>query len=290
MKSYRLGLTLPLALCSLLLCSCGQPEPETETIRELNELPIEQLRLFLKGYPGDWRSDQAQLQAGPEPLDEKPAAPEAIRIPLPSPEAQKNSALSLAAAIANRRSVREFSDASLSLEELSFLLWATQGVTGVQHDDAGKVVKRYRAAPSGGARYPLETYLVIHRVEDVPAGLYRYLPSTHELVCVREDNALLEPFQQACFGMPTVGDSAVLFIWAAVPYRTEWKYGYISHRMIAMEAGHVCQNLYLAVTSSGLGCCAILSYHQPTIDQLIGIDGEDEFAIYMACVGKLKSN
>jgi SagB-type dehydrogenase family enzyme len=82
-------------------------------------------------------------------------------------------------------------------------------------------------------------------------------------------------------------DAAAVFIWAAIPYRTEWKYAYLSPRMIAMEAGHVCQNLYLSAESIGAGACAMLAYDQASIDALIGVDGKDEFALYLACVGRL---
>jgi len=77
-----------------------------------------------------------------------------------------------------------------------------------------------------------------------------------------------------------------MFVWATVPERTEWKYGYIAHRMIAIEAGHVCQNLYLAAESIDAGACAMLGYSQPHMDALIGVDGKDEFTIYTAAVGK----
>jgi len=189
-------------------------------------------------------------------------------------------------AIAARRSTRTFTGASLSLEELSFLLWATQGITGEQRDEAGAVLQRFRAAPSAGARYPLETYLAIHRVEGLAPGIYRYLPGDHQLALVREDAQVSESLQAACYGTPAVGGAAVVFIWSAVPYRTEWKYTYLAHRMIAMEAGHVCENLYLAAQSCGTGCCAVLSYDQRRVDELLGVDGREEFAIYMACVGK----
>ena len=193
-------------------------------------------------------------------------------------------------AIAARRSVRDFSDAELSLEELSYLLWATQGITGEQKDEAGAVVERFRAAPSAGARYPLETYLAIHRVKGLAAGLYRYLPNDHQLLLIREDAEISAKLQAGCYGTPSVGSAAVVFVWSAVPYRTEWKYAYLAHRMIAMEAGHVCENLYLATESCGTGCCAVLSYDQPHVDALLGVDGEEEFALYVACVGKPKKD
>jgi SagB-type dehydrogenase family enzyme len=198
--------------------------------------------------------------------------------------------MSVREAIASRRSRRDFSDTELSLEELSFLLWATQGVTGELRDEKGEITERFRAAPSAGARYPLETYLSVRRVRNLAPGLYRYLPNEHQLVVVREDPEISGKLQAACYNTPSVGSAAVVFLWSAVPYRTEWKYTYLAHRMIAMEAGHVCENLYLAAESCGTGCCAMLSYDQPKIDALVGLDGEEEFTIYLACLGKPKSD
>ena len=125
-------------------------------------------------------------------------------------------------------------------------------------------------------------------MEGLAPGIYRYLPGDHQLVLVREDAQVSANLQAACYGTPAVGAAAAVFIWSAVPYRTEWKYTYLAHRMIAMEAGHVCENLYLAAQACGTGCCAVLSYDQPHVDALLGVDGNEEFALYVACVGKPK--
>lgn len=266
------------------------PKAADEKIRELNEIPIPQLRVFLKGYPGEWRPDSDRGHELPAPPTEKPLPPNAKRVALVPTEKIHLGSMSVRDAIAARRSQRDFTDAAISAEELSYLLWATQGVTGIQKDETGAIVQRFRAAPSGGARYPLETYLAVSRVEGLPSGIYRYLPNDHQLVVVREDAEISKKLQTACYGTPAVGGAAVVFIWAAVPYRTEWKYTYLSHRLIAMEAGHVCENLYLAAESCSTGVCAALSYDQPHLDQLLGVDGQDEFAIYIACVGKPKAD
>jgi SagB-type dehydrogenase family enzyme len=285
------GFELRVASASLAVaagfCACdSHPSSDAGKIRQLNEIPIAQLRVLLKGFPGAWQGDSDRGQARPEPPAEKPIPEGARRIALvPRPDMHLGG-MSLREAIAGRRSRREFSEAELSLEELSFLLWATQGITGELRDEKGAVVERFRAAPSAGARYPLETYLAVHRVKGLPPGLYRYLPNDHQLLVVREDAELSGKLQAACYGTPSVGNAAVIFLWSAVPYRTEWKYTYLSHRMIAMEAGHVCENLYLATESCGTGCCAVLSYDQPRVDALLGVDGEEEFTLYAACVGK----
>jgi len=286
--SALLAATAWLALAVGLSGCDSRQKREAEQVRELNQIPIAQLRVLIKGFPGDWRADSDRSQERPEPPAEKTIPAGAKRIALVPPADIHLGSLPMRDAIAARRSVREFSDAALSLEELSFLLWATQGITGEQRDEAGVMVQRFRAAPSAGARYPLETYLAISRVEGLAAGLYRYLPNDHQLVLVREDAQISGKVQAACYGTPSVAGAAVVVLWSAVPYRTEWKYTYLAHRMIAMEAGHVCENLYLASASCGIGACALLAYDQPRVDELLGVDGQEEFALYVACVGKPK--
>ena len=275
----------------LALGACdSRPVREPEKVRQLNELPIEQLRVLIKGFADDWRADSDRSRELPEPAAEKAIPAGAKRIALVPREQIHLGDMPLREVIAARRSTRDFTDAALSQEELSFLLWATQGITAVQRDDAGAIVQRFRAAPSAGARYPLETYLAISRVEGIAPGVYRYLPNDHQLVLIREDAQVSHVLMSACYETPSIGRAAVVFIWSAVPARTEWKYTYLAHRMIAMEAGHVCENLYLAAESCGTGCCAALSYEQPRVDALLGVDGQEEFALYVACVGKPKSD
>ena len=184
--------------------------------------------------------------------------------------------------IRRRRSRRSFTAGALTLEELSFLLWATQGVS------AGS--PRLRTAPSAGARHPLETYLSIHRVAGLAAGVYRYLPLDHKLCLLYADDELPGKLTEACRGQKFVGDSAVVFIWTALPYRTEWRYSIIAHKMIAIDAGHVCQNLYLAAESIGAGTCGIGAYDHGKMDALLandGVDGYNEFTVYAAAVGRI---
>jgi SagB-type dehydrogenase family enzyme len=245
------------------------------------------LRLLLKGYAGDWRDAPDSRRGAPKPPETKPVPADAATIRLVSPDDLDLGRVPLAEAIANRRSRRSYNDESLTLKELSFLLWSTQGVTATIRDGAGRVQFRFRAAPSGGALYPLETYLFVNRVDGVEPGVYRYAPHEHVLVAVRPNEQLSGELQAACYGQQFIGSAAVVFAWTAVPYRTEWKYGFLAHRMIAMEAGHVCQNLYLACESIGAGACAVCGYHQPLLDEMLQLDGEDEFTIYLAAVGKI---
>jgi SagB-type dehydrogenase family enzyme len=173
---------------------------------------------------------------------------------------------------------------SVSLEELSFLLWATQGI---RHKiDYGHA---YRTVPSAGCRHALETYLCVLNVESLEQGVYRYLPLEHKLLFEFTEDHLEGKIVEAVYGQTYPGRAAVTFIWTAIPYRMEWRYDLAAHKMIALDAGHVCQNLYLACEAISSGTCAIAAYDQDAMDRLLRIDGIDEFAIYMAPVGKVKN-
>jgi len=206
------------------------------------------------------------------------------RVDLPGSDEWKNiPQADLTMAIGNRKSHRVYLKKSLSLEELAYLLWCTQGLRGdVINGHA------YRNVPSAGCRHALETYLAILNVDGLDSGMYRYLPLSHQLVFEFSDDMLSEKMVIASFGQSYPGRSAVTFIWAAMPYRMEWRYGLAAHKVIALDAGHVCQNLYLACEAIDAGACAIAAYDQEELDELLGLDGEEEFAIYIASVGKIK--
>ena len=278
-------------LSLLLLGACDDSDPvpsdppETSTIQQLDELSVAQRRVFLKGFSGDWRADTDSSRGLPKPPDTLPIPPGARIIDLPRAVDLAPGGMPVGEVIAHRRSRREFTPDPLTLGQLSHLLTSTQGITSTERDRSGNVTLQLRAAPSGGARYPLETFLAIHRIEGLAPGLYRYLPTRHQLLVVREDPVIGSALQRACYNNPTAGNAAVVFVWAAVPARTEWKYGCIADKMIAIEAGHVCQNLYLASESIGAGTCAMLGYHQPAVDAIIGVDGAEVFTVYLAAVG-----
>lgn len=189
----------------------------------------------------------------------------------------------LTEAIENRKSHRVYLKESLSLEELSYLLWCTQGLRGKVFNG-----QAYRNVPSAGCRHALETYLAVFDVDGLDPGIYRYLPISNQLVFEFSDDMLAEKITIASLGQPYPGKSAVTFIWAAIPYRMEWRYGLAAHKVIALDAGHVCQNLYLACEAINAGTCAIAAYDQEEFDELLNLDGEDEFVIYIAPVGKVR--
>ena len=226
-----------------------------------------------------------QNQGIPAPPIEKQCMDGANLIDLPDPGRWKNiPKRDITMAIGNRKSHRVYLKQNLSQEELAYLLWCTQGLRGeVTHGHA------HRNVPSAGCRHSLETYLAIFKVDGLDSGMYRYLPLSHQLVFEFSDDMLSEKMVIASLGQTYPGKSAVTFIWVAIPYRMEWRYGLAAHKVIALDAGHVCQNLYLACETINAGTCAIAAYDQEELDELLGLDGEEEFSIYIASVGKVKT-
>jgi SagB-type dehydrogenase family enzyme len=183
-------------------------------------------------------------------------------------------------AIDRRRSVREYAAQPLPQESLSRLLWATQGIKRVMPG-----VATLRTVPSAGARHALETFVLANSVEGLEPGLYRYVASRHSLVARDNSPGVAQRAVKACLGQRFVESSAATFVWAAVPYRMTWRYGERGYRYLYLDAGHVCQNLYLAAESIGCGVCAIAAFDDEAMDRLVGADGFELFAIYVATVG-----
>ncbi|EKQ55711.1 MAG: SagB-type dehydrogenase [Methanobacterium sp. Maddingley MBC34] len=251
-------------------------------------MDLNQYRYFLKDSLRKTidfsKTDQSQGVTVP-PI-EKSYAPDSKKIELITADWDEIYGISLSKAIKNRESRRKYNQDPLTFMELSFLLWATQGVRLYAGNYA------FRNVPSAGCRHALETYLAVFNVEssqqrnELEPGIYRYLPLTHELIFEFSKAHLQDEMIKATFGQTFAGQSAVTFIWSAIPYRMEWRYGLDSHKVIAMDAGHVGQNMYLACEAIGAGTCAIGAYDQEYLDELLRLDGEDEFSIYLAPVGK----
>lgn len=227
------------------------------------------------------QTDQSQ-RIEPPPV-QKPYAKDRELIALPKKDAfSAFQGTDLVEAIVNRRSHRHFLDLSLSLAELSFLLWATQGITEVIAPGCAR-----RAVPSAGCRHAFETYLLINNVDSLERGVYRYLPLTHALLFEHDVENLPTRLTLGTLGQAFVAAAPVTFVWTVIPYRMEWRYGLAAHRVIGMDVGHLCQNLYLACEAIDSGTCAIAAYNQDKMDELLAVDGEDEFTIYLAPVGKV---
>lgn len=179
-----------------------------------------------------------------------------------------------------RRSERSYTREPITMEQLSQLVWATQGTTSA--------IRNYqlRAAPSAGALYPVETYLIVNRVDGLKSGLYHYDAAGAVLRLLKEEE-LGPQAAAAALDQRMAEDAAVVFVWTAIPERGKWKYLERAYRYIYLDAGHIAQNLYLAATALGMGCCAIGALYDEEANQLVGVDGASETVIYMCTVGKL---
>jgi SagB-type dehydrogenase family enzyme len=249
--------------------------------------PMAAGRKLLEAGPwGQWlKQDTDQRKKVPPPPLQKPYPADAKLIDLVAAKDLTVGDMPLIEAINRRKSRRRYTAAALTLEELSFLLWAAQGVQEI----AKKGDATRRTVPSAGSRHTFELYLVVNRVNGLAPGLYRYLPLDHKLCFLRTDPQLSKKAARACRKQAFVGKGAVVFVWTTLPYRAEWRYSIVAHKMIALDAGHSCQNLYLAGEAIDTGICAIGAYNQEELDALLKVDGTEEFAIYAAVAGKTKS-
>lgn len=243
-------------------------------------------RKFMKSDAADWNniiSDQKKKI--PCPPIEKPYDENGEIITLPSVNKNVVHKTNIYDIINDRKSRRKYTKDSLTLDELSFLLWATQGAKKVSPDRK----YTFRTVPSAGARHAFETYIAVNRVDGLNKGVYRYLPVEHKLIFLFGIDDYEKKLPDVALDQPFLGQSAVTFIWSCIPYRGEWRYDIIAHKHMLIDAGHVCENLYLACEAIGCGTCGIGAYDQKKIDEFLKIDGEDEFVIYLAPVGKVQA-
>lgn len=183
--------------------------------------------------------------------------------------------------IKNRKSIRIYSeDKVLSIKELSYLLWATQGVRKYVKNKAA-----FKNIPSAGSRHTFETYILVRNVESLKPGLYRYIALENSLIFEKDIENIEEKIIDISLGQEFLIKASCLFIWTTTPYRMEYKFTCATDKMILLDAGHLGQQMYLACESLGLGTCAIGAYDQEKLDELIGVDGQEELSLYLMPVG-----
>lgn len=241
------------------------------------------LRELLKGY-------RAADEADKHPTDQQerlPMPPMAVRRGGEIVDLPERDVSPLGVLLENRCSRRRYDGRPLTREELSFLLWAAQGVKGINE------YRTLRTAPSGGARHPLELYAFVNRVAGLPQGLYHYLALENQLERLGCRANQTDQLTCALAGQEFAGNAPVCLVWTAVPYRSEWRYDVHGHKDVLLDAGHSCQNVYLACEELKLGCCALAAYDQEALDELLGLpfsaptdSREAEFAVYACCVGR----
>jgi SagB-type dehydrogenase family enzyme len=199
-----------------------------------------------------------------------------IKLPEPSISSAK-----LDDILKKRKSIRNFSRKAITKDQLSYLLWAS---TGIQRKEMGF---EYRTAPSAGALYPIETYLVINNVEGLSKGVYHYSIKGHFLGEIKAgDNS--NNITKAALEQDMCAEAAVVFIWTGIFNRSKCKYGQRAYRYIYLDAGHIAQNLALVATGLGLGSCQIAALYDDEVNKIIDVDGVNESTIYMSVVGNLE--
>jgi SagB-type dehydrogenase family enzyme len=186
--------------------------------------------------------------------------------------------MSLHEALLRRKSLRRFIEAPISLETLSCLLWSS---SGIQRKEMGFA---FRTAPSAGALYPVETYVVANQVTEVEQGVYHYNVKHHLLEELARGD-FREDIADAALGQRMCASAAVCILFTAMFERSAWKYRQRAYRYIYLDAGHMAQNLALASSSLSLGCCHIGSMFDNEINEIIGVDGIRESIVYMSVIG-----
>jgi SagB-type dehydrogenase family enzyme len=217
----------------------------------------------------------------PQPQLELPVPLGVEIIDLPKTDQIQVPALDLREAIEERKTLRKYATTPLTLDELTYLLWVTQGVKRISSRPS-----TVRTVPSAGARHAFETYLLINRVEGLQPGLYRYLAIENQLAHLPAERQINALITAACLDQSQVATSAVTFIWVAVVERMFWRYVERGYRYMHLDAGHVCQNLALGAEQVGCEICPIAAFDDDQLNQVLGLDGKDLFVIYLASLGK----
>ncbi len=201
---------------------------------------------------------------------------EKVEIQLATPSL--GSGKSLWSVISKRRSIRHYLRIGLSLKEIGQVLWACQGMR------KSSVPYPFRTSPSAGNLYPIESYVFVKQAKGLVDGVWRYEPERHGLRLYLEGDAWPN-IASSCLDQKAVRETSFLIVLVAEAKICEMKYGVRAYRYLYLEAGHICQNIYLAAEGLGLGCCAIGAFFDREVSDLLELDIEDEKVLYIATVG-----
>jgi SagB-type dehydrogenase family enzyme len=245
-------------------------------------------REFMERTKYEYLQESDQDKGIQQPAIERPIDETIALIDLPDFNDVKVNDKSLLNLITSRRSIRKYSRSPLSLAELSFLLWTTIGIKEIRvnEGETGPVTRTLRTVPSAGSRHPFECYILINNVEGLEPGLYRYIATKHKIAMIKPGTDIADDITNACLKQVFVKNGAATFIWVTDIYRTAWRYGDRSYRYVHIDAGHVCQNLYLAAEAIDSSVCAIAAFDDNSLNKVLNLDGESEFVIYLASLGK----
>ena len=220
----------------------------------------------MSGHRLDWATK-------PDLYKEYPQA-EKIELPVFEPDRP----MSLDETLRQRKSIRDYQNKPISKDQLAYLLWAS---TGIQRIEEGY---EFRTAPSAGALYPIETYVVVNNVKALESGVYHYSIKSNQLELLQRRD-FSRQIAAAALGQVMCATAPAVFIWTAVFERSKWKYGQRAYRYIYLDAGHIAENFALAAVSLNLGTCEIGAIYDDQVNAIIGIDGIEESTICMATVG-----
>ena len=185
--------------------------------------------------------------------------------------------------LASRRSIRRFNGEPLDLQQLGRLLHLGCGITG--RLDAADHSQPVRAAPSGGALFPIEMYVAVMAIEELPTGLYHYAVDRSGLELLRQ-GSFVDALSEATSDPATFAGAACAFILTGAFGRSHFKYGERGYRFAILEAGHICQNILLTATSIGLGAVAVGGFVDDEVNSILDLDGVDEASVYLIVVGR----
>lgn len=222
-----------------------------------------------------WRMPEYSIDWNKKPLPYK-HYPNAVKIAMETPK--RCGDMSLFEALLRRKSLRRFVDVAMNRESLSCILWAS---SGIQRNEMGF---DFRTAPSAGGLYPIETYVITHRVEGIDPGIYHYHVKGHALEEIKKGD--FRPIiAQAALGQTMCAQASVVIAWTALFERSSWKYRQRAYRYVYLDVGHMAQNLALACTSLGLGSCQVGALFDDEVNDILGVDGTSESILYMSVVG-----
>lgn len=223
----------------------------------------------------------------PQPPLEKPAQGEVLELPFCDTVKHKY----YTDILDTRRSVRKYSDEPATQEQLAFLLWSVQGVQSVR----GAGYATFRPVPSGGARHPFETYITVRDVTGLKPGLYHYLPLDH-VGEKRVSVAYVKPLEEyedtvsgMLAGQSFAATAPLVLFFTCLPYRGEWRYAEMAHRVMLIDLGHVGQNAMLSAAAMGMGSCCFAAFHSARCDEILGVDGDTEYTVYAVSAGFAKN-